>query len=355
MSTRRAPTPQAAAVSQARWVASHVEIATRDGWTLPLYRLRPVELSSDVPVLMVHGHGTSSWTFFAGPSGGLAAALADSGRDVWAVELRGSRATRYLGGSPRVRVSDKLGIDLPATIDYLRRETGSDLVDGVGHSMGGIMLCLRALYSQASHLRRIVTLGSPLVLDRDILPAALRLGVLHRMAGGLGRLPVSALARRFSGQLDARVLPTHFTRDSVDPETLRSLFTHGVTDVYGAELAELARWVTAGDHRALLPLGLREMHAPLPVPTRFLVGAADGLTTPRAVRRTFESIASEDCDYLSLGTQTGFAQDYRHLDILLGRHAQREVGPLLVDWLGGRRAARRRPWVAAPLQAAARS
>lgn len=339
---RTAPAFHTAAL-HARWVASHVEVQTPDGWRLPVHRLRPLEPTSEVPVLLVHGHGTSSWTFFAGAHGGLAGTLADAGRDVFTVDLRGARHARYSGSRPVVQIRDKLAIDLPAAIEYVTREAGCDVVDGVGHSMGGILLSLHALYARHSGLRRLVTIGSPLVIDKQVLPSAIRVPVLQRTVAKLGRIPMGGLVRTLAGQLDARVMPTHFTAESVDDETLRDLFAHGVTDVFGPELAEMARWITAADHRELLPAALRDRAPRLGTPTRFLVGAADGLTTPKAVLRTFDAIGGSECEYLELGLHTGFRRDYRHLDVLIGRDAGRDVAPLVAEWLSGAAATRHHP------------
>ena len=71
----------------------------------------------------------------------------------------------------------------------------------------------------------------------------------------------------------------------------------------------------------------------LPMPTRFLVGAADRLTTPEAVAHAFETIGSQYCELYVLGQESGVPHDYRHTDLLLADDLHRDVSPLVVDWL----------------------
>jgi pimeloyl-ACP methyl ester carboxylesterase len=308
-------------------------IETRDGWRLVAHRLAPREPVSPVPVVLVHGHGTGAWTFMGGVGGGLAGALVRAGRDVWAVELRGSNDTTHVRGASNVRISDKLGIDMHALFAHMRAVTGSELVDGVGHSMGGILLSLGALSQPGWPVRRVVTVGSPLALEAGAIPRPLRGLAARFLTRSFGRVRMRGLATHLSRAVQKTWMPVHFHPAHVEETTFRAFLRWGVTDVYGGELHELLRWVDRADPRELLPAGSRPPASRLPVPTRFLVGSQDSLTSPRAVRRTFDAIGSPGCEYLEIGRGTGFSRDYRHLDILLGEAAQREVAPLVVDWL----------------------
>jgi pimeloyl-ACP methyl ester carboxylesterase len=308
------------------------QIETRDGWRLVAHRLTPRELVSPVPVVLVHGHGTGAWTFMGGPGGGIAGALADAGRDVWAVELRGSNDTTHARGASNVRISDKLSIDLAALFTHIRRVTGAEVVDAVGHSMGGILLSLGALSQTFWPVRRVVTVGSPLTLDPGAIPRPLRGLAARFLTRSFGRVRMRGVVSRLSRAVQKTWMPVHFHPAHVDETMFRAFLRWGVTDVFGGELNELLRWVDQADPRELLPVGTR-CEARLRVPTRFLVGSQDPLTSPRAVRRTFEAIRSAGCEYLEVGRATGFSCDFRHLDILLGDAARREVAPPVVEWL----------------------
>lgn len=316
-------------------VYSREQVETRDGWRLTLHRVRPVQSRSaiPIPVVLVHGHANSAWIYFAGPGGGIAGNLAAAGRDVWAVELRGSQQTSHRNGSASVRISDKLGIDLPTLFGHVTRRARSPKVDAVGHSIGGTLLCLGALSDPAWPVRRAVVLASPLRIPRRAVPGILRGRAARLLAGCLGRVPLSGLVARLSDRFEPTWMPVHFHPDNAEERVFRAFLRSGMTDVYGSELTELLAWIHRGDHRTLLPAGTLLRRPRLETPTRFLVGSEDRLSPPDAVRRSWQIIGSPRCEFVEIGRRSGFQRDYRHLDLLLGSRAQRDVTPLIVDWL----------------------
>ena len=172
-----------------------------------------------------------------------------------------------------------------------------------------------------------MTVGSPLAVASDVVPAPLRARAAAKAVGLLGRLPVCGLAARVGHRAPMGAFGTHFAPGRTDEGTYARFMKHGVTDVFGAELSELAAWVRAKDARVLWP-GLLTSRAPgrLPFPTRFVVGADDGLTTAPAVTMTHRVIG---CDASDLHVLPG----YRHADILVGKDARADVGELVVGWL----------------------
>jgi triacylglycerol lipase len=105
--------------------------------------VRPVPQNAQPPVLLVPGYG--------GGTAGLevmARALRREGRDVTVVQLAGN------GTGDLKRQA--------AVLQRAVRRTGSDSVDVVGYSAGGVTVRLwMHLYDGGSTARRIVTLGSP--------------------------------------------------------------------------------------------------------------------------------------------------------------------------------------------------
>lgn len=318
------------------WTYATEGVTTPDGWRLVVHRLTPMARTSDVPVLFVHGFATTAWPFF-GVDGGIAGALAATGRDVFCVELRGSAGTRALSRDADVRVTDKVGIDLPKVLDHIQSRTDAAQVDCVGHSLGGVMLYLLGASEHADRIRRVVTIGSPLRIGDGAVSKLLRSRSARALAGRLGRLPVRRLVRKVSNIVRAEWIPAHFDPDHACPDTLRQFMALGVSNLHGPELAEMVRWLTSPDHHALLPgvRGHEEAPAarPLPFPTRFIVGAGDLLTTPAGVAEAFARLGHSESDLHVLGRAHGYSQDYRHADILVGRRVQEEVVPLVRGWL----------------------
>lgn len=310
-------------------------IETDDGWELVMYRDRPRQLRSATPVFLLHGLASTTECWYGGHEGGIGAALADAGRDVWTLQMRGGPFSSHPDRFRSVRMSDKLRHDVPAAIRYILGQTGQEKVDAVGHSMGGILLTLHTLSQPDAAIRRLVTIGSPLTLNRTTLPRIIRNRFGRAIAHQLRHIPLQTLSDRFSWMIPARLVPTHFDPRLAHRTTTRQVLQKQVSDLFGTELAELVDWIRRADARVLLADGAKMAHHRMPVPTRFIVGAKDLLTTPDAVERTFHRVGADDSELHILGREQGYKYDYRHFDVLIGGKEATEATPLVLDWLSG--------------------
>ncbi|MEL6349689.1 MAG: hypothetical protein AAFV53_41680, partial [Myxococcota bacterium] len=93
------------------------------------------------------------------------------------------------------------------------------------------------------------------------------------------------------------------------------------------------RWIADQDPQVLLADNLSMVHDRVPVPTLFLVGARDSLTTARAVQQTYDRVGHARCELHVLGRESGYEYDYRHFDILVGGRIASEAAPMVVDWV----------------------
>lgn len=318
-------------------------VTTPDGWQLLLYRDRPRTTHAATPVLLLHGLASTPDCWYGGHTGGIGTALAESGRDVWSLELRGGPHSQHATDPTGVRMSDKLTHDIPAAIAYILKQTGQAVLDAVGHSMGGVLLTLHTLITPTTPLRRLVTIGSPLALDKSTIPLVIRNQLGERLARQLTRVPLKLLSARLSRLIPTRLLQTHFEPSLARRSTVRQTLTHHVSDVFGSELEELVRWITTADFAALLPEGARRHHTRLPIPTLMMVGANDRLTTARAVTDTHAAVGAEHTELHVIGRQSGYEFDYRHFDVLVGGRIGSEVTQHVSDWLEHERISPPRP------------
>ena len=145
-------------------------VRTRDGFELMLYRSRPSVLSlvaHQRPVLLLPGANSNRFTFGIIDGLTLPASLNAVGRDVWLLDFRGSRSSRFLGpGKPVIDLDAKLDFDIPAAIDFILEQTQSEQLDLVGHSLGGVFGYCVCSGPDASRIGRLVTLASPASFEK---------------------------------------------------------------------------------------------------------------------------------------------------------------------------------------------
>lgn len=139
---------------------------TSDGFELALHELKPAAFTGARPVILCHGilMSRQCWLPHEGvPS--VAEELRKRGHWVWILEMRGSGESR-----PRrwdYGFLDYADFDLPAAVDEVKRRTGAQSVDWVGHSLGGMVSYARLARHGAGSLHKVVTLGSPVRLGGD--------------------------------------------------------------------------------------------------------------------------------------------------------------------------------------------
>ncbi|KAJ2951737.1 hypothetical protein O0L34_g13902 [Tuta absoluta] len=118
-------------------------VETEDGYLIALHRIP----GKGDPVLLGHGITLSAVDWFTiGPENALPCVLADEGYDVWVLSARGS--TKESQGHVSLTLPkdadkywdfsfDEIGrYDLPASIDFMLKETGKPKVKYVGFSQG---------------------------------------------------------------------------------------------------------------------------------------------------------------------------------------------------------------------------
>ena len=145
-------------------------LRTKDGFELTLFRSRPTVASLQTdrrPVLLLPGANSNRFTFGVVDGLTLPASLNATGRDVWLLDFRGSRSSRYVRtGKPVINLDRKLDYDLPSAIDVVLRETGADRVDLVGHSLGGVFAYCFCAGPGAERVGRLVTLAAPASFEK---------------------------------------------------------------------------------------------------------------------------------------------------------------------------------------------
>jgi len=301
---------------------------TADGWTLALGRRRPRGPARGPPVLLLHGLAVNRlFMDFGVERWSLSAHLSAAGFDCFALDLRGHGASRP-GPSRDWSFDDYLGQDLPAALDAVRKATGAERALLVGHSQGALL----ALCAAARHPERVAAVAA--------LAGPVRLGPVPRLAALAFEVRsqlrfLARMAAPFAGLVHLRLASIE-TRN-VERPVLRRFLANAVEDVAAGVARQLRSWIDEGsfaslggeDYRALLPAARQ--------PALFVVAPRDGVAPPPAVRAGHDAWGGPR-ELLVAGREAGFACDYGHGDLVLGRSAPDEVFPRVRDWLLARSA-----------------
>jgi len=315
---------------------------TEDGWRLALHRYCLRDHAVGLPVVLCHGLSANRYVFEIPGAPSLADFLRKNGRDVWVAELRGSGMSerpgfRHSDVPYSWDFEDHLRHDVPAIIDCVLTRTGASRVHWVGHSMGGLLILAHLASHSNSQVASAITLGSHTdfsSMDSGIFEPLLKLRWL------LKRLPISPLP--FLGKMFTPLAPWvpslllgTFNPNNIAPTAARKIVALAAEPVSPTELwLDFGRFLETGvfgpENGTPYLTGLNRSNVPI-----FLMGGSkDRMAPPEAVNADCEEI--EKCmerKHLILGKNSGFVEDYGHMDLLVGIRAMTEVFPSILAWL----------------------
>jgi pimeloyl-ACP methyl ester carboxylesterase len=337
---------------------------TADGWRLALvrYPAAPEAPRRSHPVLLLHGLSANRLCFdLPDHRPSLAKSLAAAGYDVWVLEFRGSNLSFHpdFMTLPEIRqwtFHDYVDNDLPCAVDFILRYTGCQSLHCVGHSMGGIIAAAYATLSP-SHARRIrsnVMIASsftycgtgsnfeklvPLYHLAKVWPSIFLWMIPHGVITILQDLAAGLIHHLWPFYSQYR----HSHADNVDLEAWRTLHRFGFHAIPGRVIQSLysAAGKPSGLYDAQRVPYLEHMATTVAAggavpPTLMLGGTMDPQCPISAVQRTakrLNAVGKGAVQVALFGVTYGHKADYNHCDFLLGRRAEREVYPVIMDFL----------------------
>jgi pimeloyl-ACP methyl ester carboxylesterase len=202
----------------------------------------------------------------------------------------------------------------------------------VGHSKGGLTLYAHLARNPQAPVRAAVALGAPFTFA---VQPGLRLFI--RRIEPLLRLK-SIPTRRITNLAFFGAPPGPLTRymmlsENMDTEVVRRALANVPADVAGGVGRQFARWINTnaftsydGSFDYRVPL------AEVRIPFLLLAGSRDLLAPPMAVARAKEHLGGP-VKLVIAGKAHGFAEDYGHADLMLGRRAPHEIFPQVEAFL----------------------
>ena len=320
------PTPQA---------VERIPYRTDDGWQCFLFRCPPPPGASGEPVVLSHGLGLNRMSLDYA-RGGLIEQLHAWGFDVYLLEHRAD-ASAFAPRRAGTYDADTIAAqDVPAAIRVVLDRTGHRQLAWIGHGFGGQLLYIHLAQDPYSPVFAAACLGSA-VRFASPTSTARAAGLVSRLLPARLGLPSRQVLRLLSPNARSDGgLGHHISRGGIEGPMLRGLLNHGVEDLRGGLVRQVARWVSSGmlcdrDDRIDYLEALRSCELPLMV----VASPGDPVCAPEAALRVLDYMGEVGKRSLVLAEPCG------HLDLIQGRIASTATGPAISAWLD---AHRRRAW-----------
>jgi predicted alpha/beta hydrolase len=267
-------------------------------------RRKESPLRSLPPVILAHGVFVNRNIWLSAKGKGMAAWLARFGLDVWLLEVR-EHGRAFVCGPRRSKAGfdDLVDLDVRVAIETVRELTGAKKLFWIGHSHGGILIyAFLGKYHEAnSLLAGVVTLGTQTTEQNRTWRQRGRLISIPVIVSLLGYFP----SRRFR----------------LGPE-----------DEFGQVMMEWFwwnwkhEWVNNDfDYQSAL--------VNISAPLLCLVGISDDMANRDGCERIFGGVGSSDKTFRALGRRYSNRADYDHTSIIIGADAEKEVWPMILQWI----------------------
>lgn len=303
---------------------------TKDGWEVALVRYPAVGQSMGRPVLTCHGIAANARNMDLDDQHSLARWLADHGREAWTMSLRATgdsdQPDDEKGRAAGYAFDAFWKEDLPAAIAEVRRVSGAESIDYIGHSMGGMVL-YAYLATGGQGIHAAATLGTPTRLDwgaqlDTVLPKAARL-----IPAGW-QVP-SALGAHLSVPVQGLVADGPFQTFFYDPdntklEVWKRLMAYGTADVSSGVADQLVSMIARGSFVSADGVDLRAAMATIQTPIFVVAGRLDRVAITPAVKDGYRALKGKK-QWLLVSKANGAGAEYGHMDLVVGEHAPRDV------------------------------
>jgi len=342
---------------------------TEDGWRISMNRYIAKEIGAEkrkAAVVLCHGFNINNTFWDLNRRSSLARFLARAGYDVWAPSLRGSGLSSKpvlskirglvkldLKNLPFTLIKapfdmtkfgwtldDHIHKDVPAIIEFVKKESGFEKLYWVGHSMGGIVMFGYLETESRDDIAGFIALASMMVVPRELNAQlntiANQKPILN--ASLLINSTVASQLRNFTfGAVSHPIENLLFNEENMRQKTLYRFFRICIDDTSSGVVTQFSDSIRLGsifsaDRRYNYTNHIWKVDTPILIAG----GKADRFVGERELGLCYEMLSSADKDIIIFSEENGYCADYGHCDLILGKNSESEIYPAILAWLDER-------------------
>ncbi|MFH0839425.1 MAG: alpha/beta fold hydrolase [Candidatus Omnitrophota bacterium] len=346
-------------------------IKTKDNWTLSVnrYTAKDPSVKKKAAVILCHGFNLNNKFWDLDKSCSFATYLARAGYDVWSPSLRGSG----LSSKPLISdvrnlikldlinipqtlmkapfdltkfdwsIDDHIHKDAPAIINLAKKESHFNKVYWIGQSMGGIIMYGYLETENQNDIAGFIPVSSMMFIDHPLTPGLKMIADQKPLLTASLLINTSVASQLRNVTLGAVKNPIEellLKRENMDNKVVFRFFREAIDDTSPGVVTQFSDSIKAGkmlskDGKFDYTLALGRIK----VPTLMLVGSGDGFVIESALKEAFDRISSKDKTMIVFSQANGYSADYGHCDLILGKNSEKEVYPVILNWLDARSSA----------------
>lgn len=318
-------------------------VTTSDGWRLALDHFVPRRISEKrPPVILCHGFTYNGNFWNVEREHSFARQLAKRGYDTWVVWLRGTRKTSKEGVGDAKGIPDSLDDyvhkDLPAIIEFVKKETGRDKVIWIGHSMGGMVMYAYLATEKPENISAFVAIASPMYMPKplnDVLENTVKNKNTLKLASAfIGTKAPSQLFGPLGKRAEVPQYQLFHNHDNMAFSTLVRERLYVVEDAPAGVHEQMIKFLEKGEVLSLDgKVNYTKELSKVKTPILLVAGLVDYMAPPEVVRYAYANVGSKDKTFRLFCTANGSKENYGHDDLVIGKHADVEVFPYILFWL----------------------
>jgi len=239
-------------------------------------------------------------------------------------------------------IDDHILKDVPAIIKFAKTKSGFDKVFWIGHSMGGIIAFGYLERVSQDDIAGFMPVGSMIIIPEPLTDHLKHIANQKQLltASLIVNTTVASQVRNYTmGAVKNPIEELLFERKNMYNDVIFKLFRQSIDDTSAGVVSQFSDSIKKGaiissNHSYNYTEHLGEIKTPVMI----IGGAADGFVTKKVMRDTYDRIGSGDKSIFIFSEGYGFSTNYGHCDLLLGKNSEKEVYPIMLEWVEKRAA-----------------